>query len=117
MHEASVAADLLAIVRQEMDKRHLKKLIKIKIRCGQLSCVSAHSLAFNLDIMLQAEHRPGVILDIEEEPVVLSCAGCGRNFSPAHKDALLDPCPDCGRETGHQVLTGQDLNLVSIEAE
>ena len=117
MHEASIAADILDMVRREMEKYSLGSLERISIRCGQLSCISAASLKFNLEAMTEGSPLAGAAIIINKIPVELLCSSCQKNFSAPDRDHLFVPCPHCSSEGGRRVIKGQELSLDSIEGE
>jgi hydrogenase nickel incorporation protein HypA/HybF len=54
---------------------------------------------------------------MEETPVVLRCRSCGREFTPEVPSAAFAPCPGCGEELGHTVLSGRELYIDYLELE
>ena len=68
--------------------------------------------------VLTADTRlAGARLDMEEVPVRLRCRACGKEFQPEQHAAPFAPCPHCGEELGHTVLSGRELFIEYLELE
>jgi hydrogenase nickel incorporation protein HypA/HybF len=121
MHEMSLVQSLLDIVRQEMDTHTLTCLQTVKVSCGRLSGVVPDALHMAFDALTRNTDWHGAVLDLEIVPLCLRCTQCGNTFSPKEDSpgtlAAFAPCPVCGQEIGHQVISGQELNIEYIEAE
>ena len=124
MHEMSLAVSLMEIIRQEMDRNHATRLIAARVRCGLLSNVvpEALELAFEAatraDEALDANARRvlvGAALEIETEPAVLRCTLCNREFRANERGGLFSPCPACGNQCGHKVVSGTEMYLHNLE--
>ena len=59
----------------------------------------------------------GVRLDLEEIPVRLRCRSCGAEFTVEQGATPFAPCPACGEELGHAVLSGRELYIEYLELE
>lgn len=118
MHELSLAAGLADILREELRKSGNARLVRAKVRCGALSNVIPEALALGFELTVNGTELEGARLDIEEEPLKLSCGACAKEFLPEPSPvALFAPCPFCEEEIGHAVLAGKTLYLDSIEVE
>lgn len=118
MHELSLVVGLLDIVRQEMRKHGAEKLLLVRVRCGALANVVPEALSMAFEVQTVDSDLDGARLELVEEPVRLACGGCGLEFSPrAIPTALFAPCPDCGEEIGHRVLSGKEMYIDHIEVE
>ena len=118
MHEMSLIVNLLAIIRQEMEKHHAKRLLLVRLRCGVLANVVPESLLMAFEVQTSGTSLAGAKLELQEEPLRLRC-GCGREFSPdaTFRAAIFSVCPGCGEEMGHTVLAGKELYVEHIELE
>jgi hydrogenase nickel incorporation protein HypA/HybF len=118
MHEMSLAQSLLAIVRQEVENHGSPRLVGVTVRRGALANVVPEALDMAFEVLTVGTDMEGVVLTQVEEPVRLSCGGCGREFAPeASPAARFSPCPFCGEEFGHLVLAGKELYLDHLEVE
>lgn len=119
MHEMSLVQSLLDIVRQEIRAHELTTLKAVKVTCGRLSGAVPDALHMAFTALTRDTDLDGARLDLELVPVKLQCGECGENFSPSDNESLaaFAPCPACGQEIGHRVVSGQDLNIEYIEAE
>lgn len=118
MHEMSLTVSLLDILRQEMQKHEAARLVRVRIRAGALANVVPEALHMAFEVMTQDTDFAGAVLELVEEPVRLSCGGCSVEFKPeASLCAPFAPCPRCGEEMGHTVLSGKELYIDNIEVE
>lgn len=118
MHEMSLCMSLLEIVRQEMEKHGAARLVSVRVRHGALANVVPEALSMAFEVLTIDTDLAGARLDMTEEPVTLACGACGREFAPAPGlTARFAPCPQCGEELGHRVLTGKELYLEHLEVE
>ena len=117
MHELSIAQSLLALLEAEMAKHDQTTLVTVKVRHGRLSAVVPEALSMAFEVMTADTRLAGAQLVMEETPVVLRCRSCGREFSPESPSAAFAPCPACGEELGHEVLSGRELYIEYLELE
>ena len=124
MHEMSLAISLVDIIRQEMDRNNATRLLKARVRCGLLSNVVPEALELAFEAVTRAdeardaqEHRvlAGATIEIEEEPAILRCTLCEREFSTNEHRGVFSPCPACGNQCGHKVISGTGMYLQSLE--
>ena len=119
MHEMSLVASLLDIVRQEMKKHSAARLLVVKLRCGVLANVVPEALEMAFEVQIDGTELSGGRLEMVEEALLLGCGGCGREFAPpaATLTAVFSCCPHCGEEIGHKVLAGKELYVDHLELE
>ena len=117
MHELSIAQSLLALIEDEMAKHDKATLVTVKVRHGRLSAVVPEALTMAFEVLTAETRLAGAALVMEETPVVLRCRACGREFSPESPSAAFAPCPACGEELGHEVLSGRELYIEYLELE
>ncbi|MDQ7832445.1 hydrogenase maturation nickel metallochaperone HypA [Desulfovibrio sulfodismutans] len=117
MHELSIAQSLLAIIREEMQKHGSPRLISVKVRHGRLSAIVPDALAMSFEALTMDTALAGARLDTEEIPLVLACRACGTKFSPESSDYVFAPCPACGEELGHTVVSGKELYIEYLELD
>lgn len=118
MHEMSIAMELLKIIDGEMEKHGVTTLTKIRVVHGKLSGVVPDSLEFAFEVLTKDTPLESAELELVEQPVKLKCGQCAVEFEPEDTNMLLlMPCPSCNEEVGHEVLSGKELYLDSLEAE
>ena len=117
MHEMSIAAELLSLVENELEKHKLDKLLLVRMRYGSLANLVPEAMKLAFEALVQGTQFEGARLELEEIPAVLACR-CGAQFAPEQKnDLLFAPCPACGEQSGHAIVSGRELYLQHIEAE
>lgn len=117
MHELSIAQGLVDLITQEMAKHGVTKLLRLRVKYGQLSQVVPEALETAWEVMTVQTPLAGAVLELEEVPLKVACWQCGLEFSPERAEASLMVCPGCGENFGHRVLSGKELYLDQIEAE
>ena len=118
MHEMSIIAGMLDIIKQEMQKHTATKLIKVRVRHGSIAGVVPESLELGFEVLTSKNEFAGAVLELEQEALRLACGSCGAEFSPEpSKTSLFTPCTACGEEIGHTVLAGKALYIENIEIE
>ncbi len=119
MHELSLAQNLLEIVRQEMHKHGVKRLLKVKLKAGRLTALVPEVMETAFEALTAGTPLQGAALEIETVPLTLACGPCGHEFSAEGDETLFFtfPCPVCGRDSGHRVLSGREFSIEYIDAE
>ncbi|MFV0422856.1 hydrogenase maturation nickel metallochaperone HypA [Oleidesulfovibrio sp.] len=117
MHEMSIAASLIGIVKEEMAKHGATRLLMVRVRYGRLTNIVPEALQMGFEATSMEAGLQGARLELVEVPLTVACGGCGNEFTPEHDDIVYMPCPKCGREFAHEVLTGRELFVDHIEAE
>ncbi|MDK2955927.1 MAG: hydrogenase nickel incorporation protein HypA/HybF [Desulfovibrionales bacterium] len=115
MHEMSVAQSILEIIRQELGKHGLSRLDTVVVKAGRLAGIVPDALLFAWEVLTKDDEFDGSKLVIEEIPLVLRCGSCGEEFTS--ETNMLFPCPRCGEELGHAILSGREMYIEKVEAE
>jgi len=116
MHEMSIAQGLIAIIKEEMEKHEVTKLLSVRVAYGELAALVPDALTFAFEACTLGTDMEGATLEMVPIPVILQCSECGKEFSPERSDLFM-PCPDCGEGLGHKVLQGKELYLDNLEVE
>ena len=116
MHELSIAQSLIALIEDEMVKHGKETLVSVKIKHGRLSAVVPEALEMGFTALTMDTRLAGAEIVLEETPVVLRCRACAKEFTPEGSSAFA-PCPACGEELGHTVLSGRELYIEYLELE
>jgi hydrogenase nickel incorporation protein HypA/HybF len=96
-----------------MEKRPGRRLTKVDVVVGALSGADPESLEFALGLLAAESQWPNAEMDVRQEPVVLTCRGCGREYP---MDDMCLTCPGCGGADVEPV-RGTQLRLESLEVE
>lgn len=112
MHELSIAQCLIESACESAAADGARRVTRLWTRVGVLSGVVQEALRFSFQLAAEGTLCDGAVLEIEEVPITVQCVQCNAPRT------LTDPwsfiCPVCGRPTP-QVLTGRELDLISIE--
>lgn len=117
MHEMSIAASLIDIVKDELDKHGAEKLLMVRVCHGTLTNIVPDALSFAFEVQTQNTPLEGAELELKEIPLTVKCGDCGHEFIPENGDMFYMPCPECGREFAHEVISGRELYVDHLEAE
>jgi hydrogenase nickel incorporation protein HypA/HybF len=113
MHELSIAQSIADSAREHAAGRGARRVLRIGVRVGELSGVSADALRFCFEMTVRHTDLDGAALEIEEVPVRYRCPACGQEFHPV--DFLAD-CPAC-RAAGSAMVAGDELGMSFLELE
>jgi hydrogenase nickel incorporation protein HypA/HybF len=86
------------------------KVTCVRLEIGALSGTVADSVRFCFELVTPGTNLEGATMEISEPPARCSCRECGAGFEPGD---LLSLCR-CG-SADVEVLSGQDLRIVSVE--
>ncbi|SDN31292.1 hydrogenase nickel incorporation protein HypA/HybF [Desulfonauticus submarinus] len=117
MHELSVAESLLKIIKEEMAKHNVNKLIRVKIKYGQISAIVPEALQTAFQVLTADTPLEGAEIITEEVPLKARCRVCKREFTPDPDEFVVIYCPYCKAEFGHEIISGKELIIEEIEAE
>lgn len=123
MHEASVMADIVDAVLEELGAYRVTKVNDVTIRVGDLTQLGEEQLQFAWEILTDGNILKGSRLVVEHEPVTLSCPACGydgpaRNVDFGSDDRHGIPllsCPVCNGKV--EVTGGTACRIVSFDIE
>jgi hydrogenase nickel incorporation protein HypA/HybF len=113
MHELTLANSLVDLASDYAKTNGAERVAAITVRLGVL-CGISRALYFCFEPAARGTPCEGALLTIVESPLSVLCANCGEPKTPRAPRNLR--CPDCGRPTP-KVLTGREMELVSIEIE
>lgn len=117
MHEMSVVTGMMKIIREEMTRHNVKRLLLVKVRCGVLCNVVPEALTFAFEALTAGTDLEGARIELDSVPVQMACRECGTAFQPAEQEGFYLPCPQCGNRIGHRILSGNELYIEYIQAE
>lgn len=109
MHELSISRNIVAIAEQQCEGR---RVVRIQVKVGELSCVMPDALHFCFDNCAQGTAAEGATLDIQRIPGEFLCSACNQRLLSATPRASCD----CGARKliciGGDELTISELELV-----
>ena len=114
MHELSIAQSLIDQANQCAATHGSARVLKLNLRVGRLAGVVKEALLFSFDLAAEDTACAGAELAIEEVPIRVMCPSC--KVSKELDVSYCFICPDCGSPTA-ELLTGQELELLSIEID
>ena len=109
MHELSLCQSIHRIVDRAREGRPVEV---VNLRVGRLRQVVPETLAYCWTLVIDGGPLAGSRLEVDQVPVVLDCADCGRRTTLA--DALLLTCGCCGSGS-ISVVSGEELLVTSID--
>lgn len=111
MHEASIALDILEVVRKSAEGRG--PVVSVKLVLGALSGVCADSLLFCFTELAEQQGLGRPALEIHEQPVAFRCGDCGHDYAV---QSLEEMCPACG-SVNRRITAGYECLVESILVE
>jgi len=111
VHELGIAQALVEQIEEVRAAHEGRAVVSAGLRIGSWRLVVKDSLEFYYDVLTRGTALEGSRLQIEMVEATSRCSRCGEVFTA---EAPLLVCPACGGPGG-ELLTGQELNLVSVE--
>jgi hydrogenase nickel incorporation protein HypA/HybF len=110
MHELSLAASILEIVRRNAAGRRVSS---VHVEVGALRQVLPSALTFSFDVLVQGTELEGATLDVSTMPARGTCRRC-RSIGEVHAFPLV--CASCGA-LDIDIVAGEELMVASLELE
>lgn len=124
MHEASVVANIVDAVLEELKKYDVTKVNAVTIVVGDLTQLGIEQMEFAYEVLSQGTVLEGSKLLVEPEHIVLGCDKCGYE-GPAKMidfgedgyghDIPVLSCPKCGGPV--KVLEGEACRMKNMDIE
>ncbi len=124
MHEASVVANIVDAVLEELRKYDVTKVNAVTIVVGDLTQLGIEQMEFAYEVLSQGTVLEGSKLLVEPEHIVLGCDKCGYE-GPAKMidfgeddyghDIPVLSCPKCGGPV--KVLEGEACRVKNMDIE
>jgi hydrogenase nickel incorporation protein HypA/HybF len=121
MHELSIASSIVDHVLEYAETPPAKKVLKVIVRIGEMSCVEPDQLIFSYQAIIKETPLEGSELETEPEPAQVACPSCGYEGAPKYWDdargdagvaiATLQ-CPKCGQTA--EATQGHDCIIRTI---
>ena len=111
MHEIHLAEGLLEKIKAQAKAEGLCKVLKVKLKVGEMHMVKEEELKFAFDMIGKGSIMDGAELEIEITKLSARCSNCGREI--IEKTLKLD-CPNCG-SPHMEIVSGKELLVESVE--
>jgi len=113
MHEMSIVANLLDILKEEATKAGARRITGIRLRVGKLSGFEPDHLRFAFELASKGTIAEGASISLEEVDAEVKCKRCAE---VSEADDLIVSCPVCGSPDVERT-SGNELLLERIEVE
>ena len=113
MHELSIAQSIVDSAREHAAQHGARRVLRIGVRIGQISGVSADALDFCFEMTTKETELEGATLDVERIGVRYRCRACGEEFPAAD---FTVACPACASQDT-RLVAGDELALSYLELE
>lgn len=114
MHELAFAEQVLEEVQREAHKYPGSKVVRVKLRAGELLALEPSSLRFCLEAVSAGTVMECARIDICESGPEISCPSCG--IAPASA-SLGATCPRCGQEGRLELPTHLIIEEIELDDE
>ncbi|HTU83638.1 MAG TPA: hydrogenase maturation nickel metallochaperone HypA [Candidatus Acidoferrales bacterium] len=114
LHELSIAMSLLDEVGQAAARQGATRVLKVRLRVGELSSVVNDALQFAWELASAPTVAAGSVLEIERVAVRVYCPACRGMREPRSANFLV--CSACGTPAP-EIVNGRELLLVAMEVE
>jgi hydrogenase nickel incorporation protein HypA/HybF len=121
MHELSIASSIVDHVLEYAETPPAKKVLKVIVRIGELSCIEPDQLIFSYRAITKETPLEGSELETEQTPARVMCRHCGYEGAPKYWDdargasgvaiATLQ-CPKCSQSA--EIAEGNDCVIKTI---
>lgn len=92
MHELSIVAEILSIVKTKIDRPEI--LTKVAVSASPLSGICSEALQFSFSELCALEGYTNAELEIIKEPIIMECIHCKKQYECFELDTF---CPVCGK--------------------
>lgn len=113
MHELSLATAMIEQLENALEREGGSRIQRITVRIGALSGVEREPFEFAFPLAAEGTAAEGCRLEIEETPVTIECAACGKTGEAEPIDLS---CPHCGA-ADTQVTGGREFTVRQMEIE
>ncbi len=113
MHEMAITQSILDICKEEMVSHQASRLLKVRLRVGELTVIEPSSLCFCFEVLTKGTELEGAVLQIERVPIKALCSQCKSKFEVLNLTLL---CPFCGSKE-IEIISGKELDLMDMEVK
>ena len=112
MHELTIAAEIVRVVKNSLFPEQLERVKQINLIIGELTAVQEECLRFSFEAVVRDTALAKSRLNVELVKARLKCRECKKEYSP--EDSFYSPCPNCGA-FGSDVICGDELSVTSVD--
>lgn len=113
MHEFSIVQSLFDLLEQYAAEHRAKRVLRVKVKLGQLSGIEPHLLKVAFDTFKEKTIADSAQIEIEVEKLSVQCRQC--NKKSALEEMILK-CPACN-SLEVEIAEGEDMLLESLELD
>lgn len=113
MHELGATDQVLKTALRHAEDASAPHITDVYLVNGQCSTITDDSVQFYWEMLSKGTPAEGAKLHFREIGLVMTCADCGRRFSPDHQ---VVECPHC-RGPKVKVVAGQEFYLEAIDVD
>jgi hydrogenase nickel incorporation protein HypA/HybF len=113
MHEFTITQGILSIVLQKARETQAGKITQIDLRVGKLTGYIPECIQLQFAILSKGTPAEGASLAFQQPAAKLHCRKCDIEYTT---DSFDLACPRC-HTLEMDILSGQELSVVSMEAE
>ncbi len=113
MHELSLCEQVLQLIEDNAKTEGYRRVKRVWLEIGELSCVESESLRFCFDIVCQNTLAEGADLEIITVDSLAQCPVCSQNHKIATR---YEPCPTC-QYRPLTVIQGDSMRVKQLEVE
>jgi len=110
LHEISLLENVREILQEHAQKQNFKRVKKITLAIGKLSCIEPDALRFGFDAVMQGSLAEGAELILSEVAGKGICKACGKESAI---DTLYAPCQYC-EHPFVDVTAGNDMQIKDL---
>ncbi|MCX4539511.1 hydrogenase maturation nickel metallochaperone HypA [Streptomyces sp. NBC_01565] len=115
MHEMSIAMAVVAQVEEAAATGGATAVTSVRLQVGELAGVVPDALAFCFELACAGTVLEGAELVTEPVAARARCGSCTDDWAVGMPPALV--CPGCGQATDVELLSGRELQILSVRWE
>lgn len=115
MHEMSIAMAVVGQVEEAARAGGATTVTAVRLQIGELAGVVPDALAFCFELACTGTVLEGAELITEPVAARAQCSSCTRAWAVGMPPELR--CPGCGQATDVELLSGRELQIVSVNWE
>ena len=113
LHEMSIVGEIFSIINENIQKYNLKKVSRVVIAVGEMTCVNDDALQFAFQVFAENTIAENAELIINKVEAKVKCNNCGQLFNITYTDKQ---CPVCNTYSDN-LQNGYELILDKVEGE
>ncbi len=110
MHELSLLEHVREILEDHAQKQNFRRVTKVTLEIGKLSCVAPEALRFGFEVVMQGSLAENAELVITELAGLGECQQCLQQVT---LETLYAPCMHCGSPFV-KVLQGAEMKIKDL---